>query len=282
MQVLSVESEHEAKWLALGLGEFNSFVLNKYKVQSMKDARKEYSDFLSKNADGILIRSLEESLKAHLQEKCGEWLEEPKQKYAEERFRLLKSTLQVSFMDEDLAGNIIPYLETRIIEVIGNRLYKMKKLDLFEREESNEKEYFSILSNTKYTLVGPDWVFNPYDYKKRKDFDQLSSGYRRINMGNGNTGILLNELPVPIGITKVSISTHHMNFSECDCSLDEETGLYIYSPSTGGALKYTKDELEEYLFNESIILNITVRLKIKNPPSKCGLLIRKKPYFSDR
>lgn len=281
MQVLSGESGHDARLLARGLGEFNSYVLNKYKVQSLIDARKEYLDFASKNANGVLIHSLEESLKAHLQEKCGEWLKDPERKYSEERFHLLKYTIQIHFMDDDIGRYIIPYLESKMIEVIGNRLYMLKKLDLFERDELNERDYFSIISSTKYTLVGPDWVFNPYDYKQRKDFDQLSSGYRRISMGNGNTGILLNELPVPIGIEKVSISTHHMNFSECKCSVDEETGLYLYSPSTGGTLQYTKEELEEYLFNESMIMDITVRLNIENPPTKCGLLVRKKTHLPD-
>lgn len=156
------------------------------------------------------------------------------------------------------------------------RLYKLNRLDLFVREKSNEDEYFNLVSNKAYVLIGPGFAFNPYEYKRREEFDQLTNRCGRINLGIGSRGILLTERKIPIGIDKVSISIHHKSIKDVKYRIDTATGMYRYSPTSETTLPYTKEELEEYLYNKYIVLDITIKLNIMNPNTKCGYIIERK------
>lgn len=279
IQRLSTESNHTLKMIERGLGEFNNIVLNKYKVQQMMKAKKDFSEFTLKNRNNKMIHEIEVLLKTHLCDKCKGWFVDPSKFYTEERFHLFKFTTPIDFLNENIGERIIPYVENNLIYTVIDRMYKLNKLELFERKKSNEKEYFSIIADNPCILVGPDFVFSPYDYKRRKEFDQITSDCSRINMGNGNTGILITGQGLTVGIINVSISIHHASIEECDYKIDTKTGLYMYSPTSGVTVQYTREELEEYIHDEIVVLDITVKLNIMNPTSKCGYYIEKSTNF---
>lgn len=90
LHAISGEDDTILEMLEHGLGEFNDKVLNKYKVQSMLKARKEYMEFTEKNKDRVFLRELEISIEKHLREKCGIWFGIPDRCYTVERFHLLE------------------------------------------------------------------------------------------------------------------------------------------------------------------------------------------------
>lgn len=274
VQVMSKE-DYVSKMLATGLGEFSSFVLNKYKKQKMRIAQDEYRGFLSKNKKGACIKSLEKSLEKQLRERCKDWLIDPEFKFTEERFHLLHFSIPLDFLDDSIHEQIIPYLESELLDCIGFRLLKLKKLYLFERDKSNEEEYLTIFADNDYIIVGSDWAFRPYTYNQRKDFDQLIVKHKRINIGDKSRGLLLTAGPLTIGIENISVSMHHKTIKECDYKIDSVTGLYEYASSSGDLLQYTREELEEYLYYESVVLDISVKLNIMNPSIMCGILIER-------
>lgn len=93
-------------------------------------------------------------------------------------------------------------------------------------------------------------------------FRWIIAEMNRVHIGVGRQGLLLNCEDFEIGIEKLSISTEHVQLSDCTYEIDEETKLYYYAPTSGVSIPYTKEELEDYLYNEKITLKISVELSM--------------------
>lgn len=64
------------------------------------------------------------------------------------------------------------------------------------------------------------------------------------------------------------------DYRRCE-EFDQNTGLYSYSMSSGVSMQYTKDELEDYLFNGTMVFDFTVKLNIEDTKGKCGYIIQR-------
>ena len=106
-------------------------------------------------------------------------------------------------------------------------------------------------------------------------FRWIIAEMNRVHIGVGRQGLLLNCEDFEIGIEKLSISTEHVQLSDCTYEIDEETKLYYYAPTSGVSIPYTKEELEDYLYNEKITLKISVELSMAIPQTKIGYLVKK-------
>ena len=87
--------------------------------------------------------------------------------------------------------------------------------------------------------------------------------------------MLLNQPGIAAEIVKFEISMHHLTIGLCEFEFDQNTGLYSYSMSSGVSMQYTKDELEDYLFNGTMVFDFTVKLNIEDTKGKCGYIIQR-------
>lgn len=258
-----------------GMSVLNNIVLNEYKTQRLIDARSNYLNFEAKNQDGAWVHNLEDTLTAHLCDKCKSWLHNP-ENGSLVVCHLTKVRAFTRFLDETKIKNeLVPLIESKLIRMIGDQLYSQNKLELYKRDKNDDESYFVIFNGKPYILIGPDYAFKPYDFRKRKQYDQLTDGCLRVTMGKGNTGLLIGINGLPIAIDRIVISIQHMHIDVSEYNYDPESGLYTYSPSTDMQIKYTKEELEELIFNETILLDISANLNVAVPSSACGYLIEK-------
>ena len=139
-------------------------------------------------------------------------------------------------------GQVAPHLETNFIYMLASWMYANKRMDIFTRETADEERYFKLVAEKPFILVEPDSAFRPYDYWRCEEFDQLIS---------------------------------NCTIDSCECEFDQNTGLYSYSMSSGVSMQYTKDELEDYLFNGTMVFDFTVKLNIEDTKGKCGYIIQR-------
>ena len=172
-------------------------------------------------------------------------------------------------------GQVAPHLETNFIYMLASWMYANKRMDIFTRETADEERYFKLVAEKPFILAGPDSAFRPYDYRRSEEFDQLISNCTRVNLGRGSIGMLLNQPGIAAEIVKFEISMHHLTIDLCECEFDQNTGLYSYSMSSGVSMQYTKDELEDYLFNGNMVFDFTVKLNIEDAKGKCGYIIQR-------
>lgn len=272
---LCSESNDVEGLLESGLGEINKVILSKYKAQSLLDAKNKYAEFETLNQEGALIHRIEKTLESRLRTKCKEMFLKPKGKLVEKEFHLPEHPIPVDIFIRGDVGQIVPYLETNFVHMLARWLYANKRMDIFTRETADEERYFKLVAEKPFILVGPDSAFRPYDYRRCEEFDQLISNCTRVNLGRGSIGMLLNQPGIAAEIVKFEISMHHLTIDSCECAFDQNTGLYSYSMSSGVSMQYTKDELEDYLFNGTMVFDFTVKLNIEDTKGKCGYIIQR-------
>ena len=177
--------------------------------------------------------------------------------------------------------HIIIDLETLTLQSIIQLLVNEKALVEYERSKSEESDYLEFVKDDSHIImVGPDFAFSPYSYKMRDAFDKVYESKQRVNLGRGNEGILLDDV-LGISLDCLSISTRPMSLEESDYEMDEDTGLFKFAPTSGVYLLYTKEELEDYLRNEMIVLNITLDVAIDLIDKEYGYLVIRKKISSD-
>lgn len=154
-------------------------------------------------------------------------------------------------------------------------LKKLGRVNIYERNKDIvDDDYLSFLSNGDYKyLIGPDRIFAPFNYKKRKQLDHITMNSTRVHMGQGDFGLLLKPHELKISVTDFNITTKSMSLEDCEYEFDPESKMYTYAPATGVSFKFTKEELENYLHNEFLILFFTVKLNMSIPQEDLGYLV---------
>lgn len=280
LSVLSQEAESNIKLLESGFDNLGIEVAKKYKEYSISEARETFDSFSSKNKSREYIADVERKAIEHLKSKLSPFTKEPLNPN-KKSFDLLKYTLPIRFFDEETIKHIIIDLETLTLKKIVQLLVNEKALVEYERSRSEESDYLEFVKDDSHRImVGPDFAFSPYSYKMRDAFEKACESKQRVNMGCGNVGILLDDM-LGISLDRLSISTRPMSLEECDYEMDEDTGLYKFAPTSGVYLLYTKEELEDYLRNEMIVLNFTLDVAIDLIDKGYGYLVIRKKISSD-
>lgn len=263
--------------LESGLESFSSMVIDNYKKEGIEEANKDYIEFELRNNEELL-KKLEKKLIDKLRNKFGQWLPVPDQQFTEERVVLMKYSMPIKFLDEKLERSVYSYLEGNLFAIIVDRLNRVNKLNLYERNMAeNTETYFQFLKNCKCQLmVGPDFSFEPHDYKQRECFDQLIPDFNRVHIGRGKKGLLLKRNSVRMSIVKLTISYHQMRLSECKYKKEKKSDNYCYEITEGNVIPFTKRELEEYISKGYVVLDISAKLNMQIISEKCGYLVERK------
>ncbi len=258
-----------------GMGSFNEIVLSRYKEKEIIGALSNYNGFSLENRNGEVIKEIKEFLLDHLNKKISAWCSLPEKEMCCERIVLLKYTAHTDSVNKEWIGHITPHLETSLLGALVNMLKKLGRVNIYERNKDiADDDYLSFLSNGDYKyLIGPDRIFAPFNYKKRKQLDHITMNSTRVHMGQGDFGLLLKPHELKISVTDFNITTKSMSLEDCEYEFDPESKMYTYAPATGVSFKFTKEELENYLHNEFLILFFTVKLNMSIPQEDLGYLV---------
>ena len=176
-----------------GMGSFNEIVLSRYKEKEIIGALSNYNGFSLENRNGEVIKEIKEFLLDHLNKKISAWCSLPEKEMCCERIVLLKYTAHTDSVNKEWIGHITPHLETSLLGALVNMLKKLGRVNIYERNKDiADDDYLSFLSNGDYKyLIGPDRIFAPFNYKKRKQLDHITMNSTRVHMGQGDFGLLL-------------------------------------------------------------------------------------------
>ncbi|SFI40572.1 hypothetical protein SAMN04487830_1607 [Pseudobutyrivibrio sp. OR37] len=245
-----------------------------YKLYLLEESKKDYSIFSELNNQNCIIKGFVEYLKTHFADLMKKWTVEPKDKYAEKKIVLLNQRIPVSVVTSDFIESNVRSFERAFLSEIIEKLSQLNKLDEYKNNNDDDFEKFLIDSNTKY-VVGPQYSFATFDYRKRMQRNQLfiDNDFECVNIGHGSMGMLLKS-PIELFIDEIQVKTRHVELTECDY-IAIDNNKYLYRADDGIELEFTKEELESYIYNDELVLTITMKVKYRVPEEKIGYVIEK-------
>lgn len=258
-KILDVFSDDETSMeiLYVGLEKINAIVLKNYKKYIFFESEKSFIQFEHNKNNTTLKKNAVEQLASGL----AGWTYIPANRNTEIRRVLLRCTMPVEFVDEESIEYFKTNLEANLLRVIILDLLNSGRIEKYDKTKENDEQYIELLnSNQIKYIIGADYAVNMSDYRHRKNFDDyiIEKNIMRIPVGSGHTGLILEE-KIGVEIVDVSLSFSHVSLADVKYEVNDENGLYKCS-DLAGDLEFTKEELQEYLYKEKTVMNISVKL----------------------
>ena len=157
---------------------------------------------------------------------------------------------------------------------IYNDLRKSGFLQVVKRSDfPDDAEYIAYLKNNNADIVlGSQWLFHTRRYEDQKNIDRYLEGRKTIFTGFTNWGILLKDSSLQIYVEDVQVLIRPCSIGDSGARFDSEQSVYVYNVS-GIDLKFTEDELTDYLKQKRRIVDVKIRLRTKKAEGSHGVLL---------
>lgn len=192
------------------------------------------------------------------------------------KIRLLTLHENTSFLSQESIAECYSHMEGRFLYGIMMFLYRRKAIEFRDRFDDflDDREYMNYLeTNQLNTLLGSQFILSNRNYKYASEFKRFIEQYETIYTSFVNEGLALKDNAISVCLHDVNVSIHPARLQETEVKWNKETGKYTYSIANGLPIDFDEKELQEYLYNNKKVINITAKVSVQINHIPAGIIL---------
>lgn len=246
------------------------------KERYIKQARNEQRKYEATINENEICEKIKTDVMMKIKEKFSSILVDEDKKNGIIRINLLKVENYTDSIEKKYIDGFYSHMDGMFLFGIENFLCKRKVVEFRNRFDdfSDDKEFMEYLDvNELKLLFGSQFILKNRDYKNSNEFNKFLDDYETIYTAIVNNGMALKRDALQVCLHDISVSIHSPNINEVQAEYDAKTGKYIYSIINGLPIDFEERELEEFLYNNRKVINITAKVSVQINEKPVGTII---------